>query len=111
MERIARIAPSVRLELQIQELLTQGLSEGSEHLTQLGRLGARLVLQRAVDENRLYFGIDSTALVQEAFTPRDGVITRIEVLGGREVLKRTRQGLAGTRGAIWRRLRHTTLTM
>ena len=50
MERIARIAPSVRLELQIQELLTQGLSEGSEHLTQLGRLGARLVLQRAVDE-------------------------------------------------------------
>ena len=50
MERIARIAPSVRLELQIQELLTQGLSEGSEHLTQLGRLGARPVLQRALDE-------------------------------------------------------------
>jgi hypothetical protein len=40
-------------------------------------------LRRAVDENRLYFGIDSTALVQEAFTPRDGVITRIEVLGGK----------------------------
>ena len=40
-------------------------------------------LQAAVDENRLYFGIDSTALVQEAFTPRDGVITRIEVLGGK----------------------------
>ena len=50
MERIARIAPSVRLEQQIQELLTKGLSEGSEHLTELGRLGARLVLQRAVDE-------------------------------------------------------------
>jgi hypothetical protein len=31
----------------------------------------------------LYFGIDSTALVQEAFSPRDGVITRIEVLGGK----------------------------
>jgi biotin carboxylase len=40
-------------------------------------------LLRAVDENRLYFGIDSTALVQEAFTPRDGIITRIEVLGGK----------------------------
>ena len=40
-------------------------------------------LRRAVEENRLYFGIDSTALVQEAFTPRDGVITRIEVLGGK----------------------------
>src|SRR6266851_4949419 len=40
-------------------------------------------LRAAVDENRLYFGIDSTALVQEAFTPRDGVITRVEVLGGK----------------------------
>jgi hypothetical protein len=40
-------------------------------------------LQAAVRENRLYFGIDSTALVQEAFTPREGVITRIEVLGGK----------------------------
>jgi hypothetical protein len=40
-------------------------------------------LRGAVDENRLYFGIDSTALVQQAFTPRDGVITRVEVLGGK----------------------------
>ena len=40
-------------------------------------------LRRAVEEKRLYFGIDSTALVQEAFTARDGVITRIEVLGGK----------------------------
>jgi hypothetical protein len=40
-------------------------------------------LQRAVEENRLYFGIDSTALVQEAFTARDGIITRVEVLGGK----------------------------
>src|SRR5258708_17178850 len=40
-------------------------------------------LRVAVDENRLYFGIDSTALVQQAFTPRDGVITRVEVLGGK----------------------------
>ena len=36
-----------------------------------------------MEENRLYFGIDSTALVQEAFTLRDGVITRIEVPGGK----------------------------
>jgi Carbamoyl-phosphate synthase L chain, ATP binding domain len=40
-------------------------------------------LRRAVEEKQLYFGIDSTALVQEAFTPRDGVITRVEVLGGK----------------------------
>jgi hypothetical protein len=40
-------------------------------------------LRRAVEENRLYFGIDSTALVQEAFTARDGIITRVELLGGK----------------------------
>jgi D-Ala-D-Ala ligase-like protein len=39
-------------------------------------------LRRAVEENRLYFGIDSIALMQEAFTPRGGIITRVEVLGG-----------------------------
>ena len=40
-------------------------------------------LRAAVDASRLYFGIDSTALVQEAFTPRNGIITRVEVLGGK----------------------------
>ena len=45
-----RIAPSARLEAQIAELLTQGLAVGRERLAELGRLGARLVLQRAVDE-------------------------------------------------------------
>ncbi len=47
------------------------------------KFSSTLELRRAVEENRLYFGIDSTALVQDAFTPRDGVITRIEVLGGK----------------------------
>src|SRR5207245_6660217 len=50
MDRIARIAPSVRLEQQIEELLINGLGDKSEQLAELGRLGARLVLQRAVDE-------------------------------------------------------------
>src|SRR5437763_3875242 len=45
-----RIPPSARLEAQIDELLSSGLSENGEHLAELGRLGARLVLQRAVDE-------------------------------------------------------------
>ncbi|HEX8879796.1 MAG TPA: hypothetical protein VF749_07195 [Candidatus Acidoferrum sp.] len=40
-------------------------------------------LRAAVEANRLYFGIDSTALVQEAFTARGGIITRVEVLGGK----------------------------
>ncbi len=50
MDRKARIAPSARLEQQIEELLTGGFGDKGEHLTELGRLGARLVLQRAVDE-------------------------------------------------------------
>ena len=39
-------------------------------------------LRGAVEENSLSFGIDNVALVQEFFTARDGVITRVEVLGG-----------------------------
>lgn len=39
-------------------------------------------LRAAVEERSLHFGIDNTALVQEFFTARDGVITRVEVLGG-----------------------------
>jgi transposase-like protein len=45
-----RVAPSARLEERIAELLSSGLSEDGEHLAELGRLGARLVLQRAVEE-------------------------------------------------------------
>ena len=45
-----RIAPSARLEAQIAEVLTEGLAVDRERLAELGRLGARLVLQRAVDE-------------------------------------------------------------
>ena len=47
------------------------------------RFNSRDELRSAVDANRLYFGIDSTALVQEAFTARGGIITRVEVLGGK----------------------------
>ena len=39
-------------------------------------------MRGAVEENSLSFGIDNVALVQEFFTARDGVITRVEVLGG-----------------------------
>ena len=39
-------------------------------------------LRAAVEEKSLHFGIDNTALVQEFFTARDGIITRVEVLGG-----------------------------
>jgi len=38
-------------------------------------------LQAAVNEGSLHFGIDNTALVQECFTARDGIITRVEFCG------------------------------
>ena len=38
-------------------------------------------LARAAAENRLDFGVDHTALVQEFITPRGGHITRVETLG------------------------------
>ena len=47
------------------------------------RFSSPEALSAAVIEKRLQFGIDSTALVQEAFTARDGIITRVEVLGGK----------------------------
>jgi hypothetical protein len=39
-------------------------------------------LRGAVEEGSLSFGIDNVALIQEFFKARDGVITRVEVLGG-----------------------------
>ncbi len=47
MER--RIAPSVEIEEAIDQVLLDGLDE-PDHLAELGRLGARLVLHRAVEE-------------------------------------------------------------
>jgi Carbamoyl-phosphate synthase L chain, ATP binding domain len=54
----------------------------------IGGSGAGIVLfsnseelARAVKEDTLFFGLDSTALLQEYFQARDSVITRVEVLG------------------------------
>ena len=44
-----RIAPSAALEAAIEEFLAEGLGDGGR-LAEIGRLGARLVLQRAVEE-------------------------------------------------------------
>ena len=43
------IAPSVRIEAAIEAALLNGLEE-PDRLSELGRLGARLVLQRAVED-------------------------------------------------------------
>jgi putative transposase len=48
-----RVAPSVELEAAIERLLTGGLAEGltdAERLAEIGRLGARLALQRGVED-------------------------------------------------------------
>jgi hypothetical protein len=44
-----RIAPSTRIEEAIEQVLLDGVSSPDE-LSQLGRLGAQLVLQRAVED-------------------------------------------------------------
>jgi hypothetical protein len=49
----------------------------------VARFSSKQQLQQAVEEKQLYFGIDSVGLVQEAFTARDSIITRVEVLDGR----------------------------
>jgi len=47
------------------------------------RFDSPLDLIRAASENRLDFGVDHTALVQEFVPARGGHITRVETLGGR----------------------------
>lgn len=47
MER--RVAPSVRLEESLEGLLAEGVADG-EQLAELGRLAARLVIQRSIEE-------------------------------------------------------------
>ena len=49
------------------------------------RFTSREELRAAVDEGSLHFGIDNTALIQECFTARDGIVTRVEVLGGKHL--------------------------
>jgi transposase-like protein len=68
-----RIAPSARLEAQIAELLTQGTAYDGERLAELGRLGARLVMQRAVeDEVTAFLGRARYERTGEATGSRNG---------------------------------------
>ena len=68
-----RIAPSARLEAQISELLGDELAANAEKLAELGRLGARLVLQRAVeDEVSAFLGRARYERTDEASGSRNG---------------------------------------
>ncbi len=72
----SRIAPSVQLETQIEDLLADGLVD-PDRLTELGRLGARLVLQRAVeDEVTSFLGRARYERTPAATGSRNGVRRR-----------------------------------
>jgi hypothetical protein len=49
-----RIAPSTRIEEAIEQVLLDRIS-GPDQLSQLGRLGAQLILQRAVEDELAAF--------------------------------------------------------
>ena len=49
LRQMERIAPSAVLEAQIADVLSRGIDD-NEQLAELGRLGTRLVLQRAVED-------------------------------------------------------------
>src|SRR5260221_9652354 len=68
-----RIAPSARLDTQIEELLGDELAANGEKLAELRRLGARLVLQRAVeDEVTAFLGRARYQRTPEASGSRNG---------------------------------------
>src|SRR5215472_4242539 len=68
-----RIAPSARLEAEIAELPSDGFAADAEKVAELGRLGARLVLQRAVeDEVTAFLGRARYERTAEAGGSRNG---------------------------------------
>ena len=70
MER--RIAPSTRIEEAIEQVLLDGIG-GPDQLSQLGRLGAQLILQRAAeDEVEAFLGRARYARTPEASGSRNG---------------------------------------
>jgi transposase-like protein len=70
---VDRIAPSARLEAQIAEVLNDEVAGAAERLAELGRPGARLVLQRAVeDEVTAFLGRARYQRPAEAAGSRNG---------------------------------------
>ena len=74
MER--RIAPSVQIEAAIEAVLLGGIS-GPDQLSQLGRLGAQLILQRAVEEEvAIFLGRSRYERTPDAAGSRNGTRPR-----------------------------------
>ena len=73
---MTRVAPSTVLERAIAELLSEGLADNAS-LAELDRLGARLVLQRALEEEATEFlGRARYQWTVEAHGSRNGVRPR-----------------------------------
>lgn len=67
-----RISPSTRIEEAIERVLLEGL-DGPDRLAELGRLGAQLVIQRAMDEEvALFLGRARYERTPEAAGSRNG---------------------------------------
>jgi transposase-like protein len=66
-----RIAPSVQIEAAIEAALLNGIG-GPDQLSQLGRLGAQLILQRAVEDEVAAFLGRAYARTPEAAGSRNG---------------------------------------
>ena len=87
-----RMAPSAALEAAIEELLAKGLGD-SERLAEIGRLGARLVLQRAVEEEvTAFLGRGRYERTPEARGSRNGNRPRQVQTGGRGSAQLTHRG-------------------
>jgi transposase-like protein len=71
-----RIAPSVQIEAAIEAVLLGGIS-GPDQLSQLGRLGAQLILQRAVEEEvAIFLGRSRYERTPDAAGSRNGTRPR-----------------------------------
>ena len=94
-----RIAPSARIEEAIERVLLDGLDE-PDRLTELGRLGAQLVLQRAVeDEVAAFLGRARDERTPAAAVSRNGTRPRrIQTAEGEVVIAmpQVRDSLTGS---------------
>jgi hypothetical protein len=87
-----RIAPSTRIEEAIEAVLLDGIS-GPDQLSQLGRLDAQLILQRAVEEEvAICLGRARYERTPEAAGSRNGT----RPAGSRPPRARSRRALPST---------------
>jgi glutathione synthase/RimK-type ligase-like ATP-grasp enzyme len=75
-----RLAPQAARDLRFPVVVKANIGGSGAGIV---RFDTPEALERAVAAGRVGLGLDATALVQEYIPPRDGCITRVEVLDGR----------------------------